>query len=157
MNVEKEEKKNKFYEEKMVTKWEYLNEYLKSNNIKLYRKILSLVLVLIESLICSVLKYIIILLSFICFIVSDIIQIIFNYLVYIVIILLCYVFFIGIKQGFQDIINNHIIELRIILVIIVSYITSFILKYIGGKLLSQKVFDFLYNKLDVFLFKISVR
>ena len=36
------------------------------------------------------------------------------------------------------------------------YIVGIILPFVGRKLISQKVFDFLYNKLDVYLFKKSV-
>ena len=57
--------KNKFYEEKTYTKWQYFLFYLKYYKVSILHKILSTVLVLLESLFCTILQLIIYIIAFI--------------------------------------------------------------------------------------------
>lgn len=147
---------NSNYETHMVTKWEYLKEYLKSDNISLFKKIISFVFVSLESLFCFIIKWFIILLSFICFSLGDMIFMIFYYIFPVVVILLGFIIYILVVNGLSDLVNNHLIELRGFIVIIITFISSYGFVFIGKKLISQKVFNFLYNKLDIYLFKKAV-
>ena len=147
---------NAAYEETLLTKWQYLKEYLKNKNIKIFRRILALFLTLLESLFCFILKCLIIILSFICFILSSIIIFIFTYTYPFIIILIIYLIYIWIKKGFDELITFHLDELKSIVILIFVYGFGFLLNFLGKALISPTVFDFLYNKLDVFLFKKSV-
>lgn len=144
------------YENKMVTKWEYLRDYLNSKDIKTVKKIISLILVSLESFLCFIIKWFIIALAFISFLLSDIIMITFYYIYPIIVLLTFFLIYILVSSGVNGLVNNHLIELRGLIIIIIVYVSSFILTIIGKKLISQKVFNFLYNKLDIYLFKKAV-
>lgn len=144
------------YENKMVTKWEYLRDYLNSKDIKTVKKIISLILVSLESFLCFIIKWFIIALAFISFLLSDIIMITFYYIYPIIVLLTFFLIYILASSGVDGLVNNHLIELRGLIIIIIVYVSSFILTIIGKKLISQKVFNFLYNKLDIYLFKKAV-
>ena len=144
------------YENKTVTKWEYLREYLNSKNIKTVKKIVSLILVSIESFFCFILKWFIIGLAFISFLLSDIIMITFYYIYPIIVLLTFFLIYILVSSGVNGLINNHLVELKGLIIVIIVYVSSFVLTLIGKKLISQKVFNFLYNKLDIYLFKKAV-
>ena len=143
-------------QEKMVTKWEYLREYLKNKNINIFRRIIGLIFVLLESFLCFIIKYLIIGLTFLCFFLSDIIIIAYNYLYPLVILLIIYTIYLWQLKGIDSLLTNNKSQIIAIIVLICIYLSNYLLVIIGKKLLSQKVFDFLYNKLDVFLFKKSV-
>ena len=57
--------KDDYYEEKTYTKWQYFMFYLKYYKVSFLRKILSIILVLLESLFCSIFQFIIYILAFI--------------------------------------------------------------------------------------------
>ena len=138
------------YEEKMVTKWQYFKEYISNKNIKIYKKIISTILVLLESLLCFILKYFIILLTYICYILSEVIRSFYYYFYPLIIIFLLYIIYECYINGINI---NRVVS---IILILLSYFFSFILIKIGNTLISEKVFNFLYNKLDVYLFKKAV-
>ena len=144
------------YEERLVTKWEYLKEYLFTSNINIFRRIISLIFVLLETFLCFLLKCIIIGLSFLCFILSDLIIFIFRFLSPVAIILILYMVYIIVSKGFNGLITNNILLFKGVIIYIIVYIIGIFLPIIGKKLISQDVFELLYNKLDVFLFKKSV-
>ena len=144
------------YEEKFVTKWEYLREYLRCKNINIFRRIIGLIFVLLETFLCFILKCFIIIVSYLCFVISNIIILLLKILSPILFILAIYIAYIVITKGFNTLINNNYTEFRGILLFIIIYIIAIILPYIGKLIISQKVFDLLYNKLDVYLFKKSV-
>lgn len=144
------------YEEKFVTKWEYLREYLRCKNINIFRRIIGLIFVLLETFLCFILKCFIITISYLCFVISNIIILLLKILSPILLILAIYIAYIVITKGFNTLINNNYTEFRGILLFIIIYIIAIILPYIGKLIISQKVFDLLYNKLDVYLFKKSV-
>ena len=140
------------YENQMVTKWEYFKEYLSSDNVKLFNKFISAILVSLETILCFCLKWLIIIVSFICFVLSDAIIYLFYYALPIIGILLLVVIYklvVGVN-------TSNFVELRGLIVCIGIYLSSYLLIFIGKKLISQKVFNFLYNKLDVYLFKKAV-
>lgn len=144
------------YENNMVTKWEYLKEYLHSKDISLFKKIISTILVGIESTLCFIIKWFVIVLAFICFSLSDIIYMAFYYIFPVIVLLLAFLIYIIATNGFGDLINNHIVEFRGFLIVILTFISSYGFIFIGKRLISQKVFNFLYNKLDIYLFKKAV-
>ena len=144
------------YQTKMVTKWEYLRDYLKMRNIKLSRRIIALIFVLLESLLCFLLKCLVIGLSILCYLLSDMIIMIFRYLFPIVVLLLVYLIYIFSTDGYNQMIQYHMSEVRGVIILLSIYTSSFAFTFIGKKLISQKVFDLLYNKLDVYLFKKAV-
>ena len=144
------------YEERMVTKWEYLKEYMQQKNINLLRRIISFILVLLESFLCVLFKYTIIVVSYLCFTISDILQAFLKTIAPLLFVLLAFILYIAFNKGFNEIFINNFVEVRVLFVFGVLFISTLILPIIGKKIISQKVFDFLYNRLDIFLFKKSV-
>ena len=59
-------------------------------------------------------------------------------------------------QGFDGVIKKHYSEFIGTIMLIAILISSYVMPFIGSKLLSQKVFDLLYNKIDIYLFKKAV-
>ena len=145
----------RYTEPEMVTKWEYLKEFIYNKNINIFKRIVSLVFVLLESFLCFFIKWFVIILSFLCFILSNFIILIFNYLYPVIILLFGFALFILITKGWSEL-SNNIALLRGIIILVMVYISSFILPYIGKRLLSPRIFNFLYNKMDVYLFKKAV-
>lgn len=144
------------YEQHMVTKWEYLKEYLQSKDISLFKKVISTLFVCLESVLCFIIKWFIIGLAFICFSLGDIIFMAFYYIFPIIVILLAFLIYMWMTKGFSNLVSNHIVELRGFIIVVLTFISSFVFVFIGKKLISQKVFNFLYNKLDIYLFKKAV-
>ncbi len=140
------------YEAKMVTKWDYFREYLRSDNVKFINKIVSLILVMLETLFCFLLKWLIIFLAFLSFFLSDIILTILYYIFPILVLLVAFTIYLVITKGGY----NYSAELRSLFVIALVYLSSFVFAFLGKKLISQKVFELLYNKLDIYLFKKAV-
>lgn len=155
-NTSREYTENNAYESEMVTKWQYLKEYLKSDKINIFKKIISTVLVLLESFICFLIKWFIIGLAFICFTLADVIFMAFYYIFPVVVLLLAFILYIWITKGFGSLVNNHLIELKGFVIVVLTFISSYAFVFIGKRLISQNVFNFLYNKLDIYLFKKSV-
>ena len=143
-------------ETKKVTKWEYLKDYLKYGNLNIFKKILVVTLVLLESIFCTLLRYLVIAFSFFCFIFSNIVIMFFYYLYPLIILLIGIFIFLLASSGINGVLENNIGVIRAIIILIVVFISSYILPIIGKKLLSEKVFNFLYNKLDIYLFKKAV-
>lgn len=158
----KNNKKEKVYrnepvrETRKVTKWEYLKDYLNYGNLNIFKKTLVITLVLLESFFCTILRYLVIAFSFFCFIFSNVVIMLFNYLYPVILLLIGVTVYLLATSGLQGLLTDHIVELRAVIILIVVYISSFILPIIGKKLLSEKVFNFLYNKLDIYLFKKAV-
>lgn len=146
-------KEENVQEAKTVTKWQYLRDYLKYGNFNILKKALVLVLVLLESFFCTILKYLVIFISFFCFIFSNIVIMFFYYLYPIIILLIGVFLYLLATMGINGLINNHIEVLRGIIIMAIVFASSFVLPVVGKKLLSERVFYFLYNKLDIYLFK----
>lgn len=58
-------KNDDYYEEKTYTKWQYFRFYLKYYKVSILRKLLAIILVLLESLFCTILEVIVYILAFI--------------------------------------------------------------------------------------------
>ena len=140
------------YERQMVTKWEYFRDYLSSKNIGLFNKIISTILVSLETIICFILKWLIITISFMCFVLSDVIISLF-YSAFPIIGLLLLIVIYKLVSGTN---GTSFVEFKGLIVCLVVYLSSYLFIFIGKKLISQNVFNFLYNKLDIYLFKKAV-
>ena len=143
-------------EKKGLTKWEYLKEYLKYSNVGGFRKIIAVFFVLLETLLCNILKFLIIGLALLCFYISDFIIMVYYYLYPIIIGYLVLVISIWVFKGNTYMFNKYMGYVISLGVILGTFISSFILIIMGNLLISRRVFDFIYNKLDVTLFKWSV-
>lgn len=155
-NVEIDSQEYDDYSNKYVTKWEYFAQYLRASQINLFRRIIATILVLLETFLCFLLKCFIILVSFICFMISDLIIVLFKMLIPIFVIIIGYLLFILISKGYVALVTNNGIILNSVIIYIIISIGGIILRIIGSKLISQKMFELLYNKFDVFLFKKAV-
>lgn len=144
------------YENNNVTKWQYLKDWLKYGNVSSLRKVIGTIFVLLESLFCLIIKYLIISVAFITFFISSFIQEIYNYLIGIFGLLLLVIVVMMVSEGLSNFLVNHPSEFKTMIIIISIYISSYILPIIGSFLLSQEVFNFLYNKIDINLFKLCV-
>lgn len=144
------------YESNNVTKWQYLKDWLKYGNVSSVRKVIGTIFVLLESLLCLIIKYAIISVAFITFFISNFIQEIYNYLIGIFGLLLLVIAVMMVSEGLSNFLVNHPSEFKAMVIIISIYISSYVLPIIGSLLLSQKVFNFLYNKIDINLFKLCV-
>lgn len=144
---------NNVYEDVKVTKWQYLKDWLKYATVSKLRKLIGLIGVLIESFFCWLIKIILIITAYICTIGSSIIRMIYGYIAPILgilgvlFIVMCFV------NGFNETINDNPGSLTAIIVIVLVYVLSFILPVLAKSILSVKVFDILYNKIDINLFK----
>lgn len=140
-------------EEKMVTKWQYLSDWLKFTDVPVFRKIIGVIGVLIESFICFIIKSLLIVLSFVCYILSDIIKMGLSYLAPIIGIIGALFLFMCFTDGFNSAINNNSGLFKALIILVITFISSFLLPLLGNLLISKKVFNILYNKIDISLFK----
>lgn len=138
---------------KMVTKWEYLKQWIKFSNYKPIRKILGIIGVFLESFMCLIIKILLIILAYIFNIGSYIIISIFNYLspLIIFVFILLIVQFVG--NDFKEVFETNINTIKILLICILIYISSLFMPHLSNLVLSPKTFDILYNKIDINLFK----
>ena len=143
-------------ERKTVTKWQYLKDWLKNSTYSNLRKAIGVIGVLLESFMCIIIKILLISFSFICNIAFYFIwTLLIN--IYPLILILLIVFIIMVfTNGFSETINNNKEVVNIILVILITFISSFILPKLSRIVLSPKVFNILYNKIDINLFKLCV-
>lgn len=137
----------------MVTKWEYLRDWLKFSTYKPIRKIIGTIGVLFESLLCLIIKLILILLAFICNMGSYMIRNLFNYLSPVIGIMAFLLVAQFLTNGLKEVIKQNKEILRGIIILLLVYLSSFILPLLSNLILSPKVFNVLYNKIDINLFK----
>lgn len=154
--VNKKTSSYNYNEPYMITKWEYFKEYLKSDNVSFLKKVLSVLFVFLESLLCFTLKWFVIILAFICFSLGDIISMIFSYAFPIIGILVLFLIYQFVSTSNNDLNVNRFSQLSFLIAIVFIYFSSYVFIILGKKLISQKVFNFLYNKLDIYLFKKAV-
>ena len=135
---------NTYNEEKLYTKWEYFKLYLKYYKVSFIRKIIASILVLLETLICSILQILNYIISFIIITFYDLII---DGLILTLVIFIAYnlVNYIRLNELFTVI--DFIIPIILILVIIFM----------------PKIIVFLINKvslwiskLNIYLFKLSI-
>lgn len=145
--------KNEDHSDKKVTKWQYLKDWLKYANEKPLKKLLGLIGVLLESLLCWLIKILLIIIAFTCNIGSYLIKQLFYYLSPLLgifgVLLLVQILTNGIVNTF----NENTSMLNVLLIIITLFISSLLLPIFSNLILSAKTFDILYNKIDVNLFK----
>ncbi len=141
------------YEDKKVTKWQYFSDFIKHANIPVHKKILSFIGVMLETLLCFILKCLLILIAYVAFYLSYFIRLLYSFLSPIFgllgLLLVGMCFTNGVKETFND--NPGI--LSAVIVIALVYVISFILPKLSGIILSAKTFNILYNKIDITLFK----
>lgn len=148
--------KDQVYEEKTVTKWQYFKEWFKYAKMPKIRKLIGVIGVMLETLLCFLIKCILIIISYIANFGSYFIRMLYGYispilgLLFVLFVVMC------ISNGFNETIKENPGSLTAIIVVSVTYILSFILPYLSSLLLSPKVFDILYNKIDISLFKLCV-
>lgn len=150
---EKQEQTSDDEHEEMLTKWQYLKIWLKFANYKPIRKILGVTGVLLESLLCYVIKMLLIFFAFICNIGSYLIRTLFNYLSPIIGLMLVLLVIQIFTNGFEYIMENNKSLLGGVIICVVIYVCSIFLPLLSKLILSPKVFDILYNKIDINLFK----
>lgn len=152
-NNEKKETNDKTYEDEKLTKWQYLKEWLKYARVSHFRKILGVIGVLLESLLCFLIKTIIIIIAYVSTLGSYFIRLLYNTLYPIIGLIL--LLFIGmcIVNGFKETIDKNSGSFTAVILIISIYILSLILPLLSNALLSPNVFNILYNKIDITLFK----
>lgn len=159
VNVDINKKVNKEYnnyEDRMVTKWEYLKEFMQQKNISKFKRVTSYIFVMLETALCFIIKYLVIGLAYLCFVISDFILILLKTVAPVLLLLLIYILYMLSFKDFDVLVSNNTTEIRILFIFGILFISMFILPFLGKKLISQKVFDFLYNKLDIYLFKKAV-
>lgn len=155
-NKQEESDNNKYeqnYEQEMVTKWQYLYSWIKYAKVKKYRKVLGVIGVLLESLLCFIIKLLLIALAFICNLGSIIILLICNIIAPFIglamLILIIEIFMEGLSKTISD--NSGVF--MAIVAYYVIYVVSYMLPDISDLILSPRIFDILYNKIDINLFK----
>lgn len=144
------------YEDNMMTKWEYLRTWLKHGNTTFIKKIFGTIGVLLESLLCWIIKMILITIAIICNLGSNLIKELFHYLSSILGILGILALIQITTSGLNTFISENKSMFNGVLVIIGLFVTGFALPLFSRLLLSEKVFDILYNKIDINLFKFCV-
>ena len=144
------------YQDNGVTKWQYLKDWLNYGNDSFIRKFIGLLGVLLESFFCTVIKYLLIILAYVTFLLSDLIRELYYYLSIFIFIFIIYTIVLYSTSGYSDFFTNHKAEFNGSITIIIIYVFAYVLPVIGQKLISKEVFNFLYNKLDINLFKICV-
>lgn len=155
-NTKTQTENEKTYEDKKLTKWQYLKEWLKYSRISKTRKIIGVIGVLIESFICFLLKWLIVIIAYISTLGSYFIRMLYKTLAPILIIII--VLFVGtwITNGFKETMDDNPEFFTATILIPIIYIVSLLLPILTSILLSPKTFDILYNKIDINLFKICV-
>lgn len=148
-----ENKNNTEYETQKVTKWDYLKNWIKFGTEKPFRKFIGLIGVLLESLMCWIIKILLIITALTCNFGSYMIKMLFSFLSPIIGIL-CVVF-LGecITKGFSETIKSNNGSFNAVIIFATLFLASVLLPIFSNLILSPKVFDILYNKIDVNLFK----
>ena len=153
-NTKTKEEKDYEDEKNYVTKWQYLKDWLKYSKESNIRKIIGLILVILETLLYLVIKISLITLAFLCKLGKYIILFMITIFYPIIVIIFLLFIFLGIIEGFKLTLNNPLFIL--ILIILGMFILSITLNYLGNIFLSFKLFNILYNKMDIKLFKLAV-
>lgn len=81
---------------------------------------------------------------------------IFSYAFPIIGILVLFLIYQFVSTSNNDLNVNRFSQLSFLIAIVFIYFSSYVFIILGKKLISQKVFNFLYNKLDIYLFKKAV-
>lgn len=141
------------YEDEKVTKWQYLNEWFKYAKVSPLRKIIGFTGVLLESFMCFIIKCLLIIIAYIIYYGSYIIKLIYSYIFPLLGLLLILFIAMCITYGFKQTINDNPKVFIAMILMTLIYIASFAFPYIADLIISPKVFNILYNKIDINLFK----
>ena len=155
-NKQEESYNNKYeqnYEQEMVTKWQYLYSWIKYAKVKKYRKVLGVTGVLLESLFCFLIKILLIVFAFTCNLGSVTILFICNIIApFVGLAMLIFIFKI-LTSGLSTTMSNDNNLFMVLVIYYLVYLFSYILPKISELILSPKVFDILYYKIVIYLFK----
>ena len=144
------------YEEaRKVTKWEYFKEYLKFSSDSNFRKLLAIIGVGLETFLCFIIKMSLIFFAVISNFCSYLIMMTFSLLAPILGLLLLIVIGTILTRGFFEALTDSTI-IQGALIFGSLYVLMLVLPILSRKIISPKVFDILYNKIDINLFKICV-
>lgn len=143
---------NTYEEARKVTKWEYFKEYLRYSTDSKLRKFLAVIGVGLESFMCFIIKILLIGLAFLSSFGSYLIMMTFSLLAPILGLLLIVVVGTFLTKGFINTITDSTV-VQGILIFGSLYVLMLILPILSRKIISPKVFDILYNKIDINLFK----
>lgn len=135
---------NTYNEEKLYTKWEYFILYLKYYKVSIIRKIFSTILVLIETIICSIFQMINYLVTFVLITFYDLII---NGLIITLVIYIGYNLFNYVKYNELFTIIDYVL---IILLILIIFTLPNIIKFLINKV------SLWISKLNIYLFKIFI-
>ena len=142
---------NTYEEARKVTKWEYFKEYLRYSTDSKLRKFLAIIGVGLESFMCFIIKTLLIGLAIFGSFSSYLIMT-FSLLAPILGLLLIIVVGTFLMKGFINTITDSSV-VQGILIFGSLYVLMLILPILSRKIISPKVFDILYNKIDINLFK----
>ena len=141
------------YEEaRKVTKWEYFKEYLKFSSDSKLRKILAIIGVGLETFLCFIIKMSLIFFAVISNFCSYLIMMTFSLLAPVLGLLLLIVIGTILTKGFFEAFTDSTI-IQGALIFGSLYVLMLVLPILSRKIISPKVFDILYNKIDINLFK----
>ena len=135
---------NTYNEEKLYTKWEYFKLYLKYYKVSIIRKIIASILVLLETLICSILQILNYIISFILITFYDLIidGLILTLVIFITYNLVNYI-------RFNELFTIIDFIIPIILILVIIFMPKIIV------FLINKV-SLWISKLNIYLFKLSI-
>lgn len=128
-----------------VSKWVYFKEWLQYGQVSNLRKGIGAIGVLLESLLCKIIVFLLYAIAYICFYSTIILQYLFS-----VFGGMSFLLFIFLLAG--TIINGSSI-FNVVVIVVLLILGIVFLNFVPYLLLSPQVFDFLYNKFDIYLFK----
>lgn len=137
----------------MITKWEYLKEYMKYSKDKFPRKIIAWIGVYLETFLCFLIKIILIGFAYISTIGSSIILNIFGRLFPFACLILVFLMYMINNQGFDKVMENNGNLAIGIAIFFGLYVLALFLPIVAKVCLSPRMFYILYNKIDIILFK----
>lgn len=141
------------FNKEYIGKWEYLKEWLRYADVSKTRKFFGVLGIALETAICKLIVLMLYFISFMCVVATIVINFVFTMFggfttILLFLIFLSYWFN---KMSFESL---SVSSMGISLLLFIGVILVF--RYLPSLLLSPVVFDFLYNRLDIYLFKICV-
>ena len=137
----------------MVTKWEYLKEYMKYSKDPLPRKLLAWIGVYLGTFLCFLIKIVLIGFAYLSSAGSNIILSIFSRLFPFACLILVFLMYLINDQGFDKVMETNGPLAIGIAIFFGLYVLGLFLPILARAILSPKTFYVLYNKIDITLFK----
>lgn len=142
------------YESERVTKWQYFFQWLRFAKIPAYRKILGTIGVMLESLLCSLISLLIILFSLISNLGAQVIGFLIKTLSGILGIILFLFIVQCVQNGFGQTLKTIDQDtLRLTIGLVILSVAGIVMPLLSKLVMSPKVFNFLYNQVNIALFK----